>query len=69
MRALVCNNWGEETMFIGVGTDERCVLEWFFLKGLDHPDPITHEELIDEYNIAPYSVQIKYNLIKIPHLI
>ena len=59
---------GGETLLTGEGTDERCAQEWFSLKNLDLPDPITNEEPIDAYHIAPYSVQIKYNFIKIPHL-
>ena len=56
MHDLVCDNLGDETMLIGAGTDERCALEWCSLKSLDHPDPITHEELKDAYHLAPYSV-------------
>ena len=38
---------GDEILFIGMGADERCAQEWWYLKILDFPDPITHEELTD----------------------
>ena len=59
MCALLHHHWGDETLFIGTGADEKCSLECSSLKSLDPPDTITHEELIGEYHIVPYYAQIK----------
>ena len=59
MCALVHNHWGDETLFVGVGADELCATEWFYLRIMYLQDHITHEELIDAFYIAPDSVQIK----------
>ena len=49
--------------FISTGGMKHCSLT--SLAPLDH---VTHEELIGAYHIALASIQIRYNLIKIPHL-
>ena len=58
MRALVNQHMGNETLFNGAGADERCALKWFSFTSLDHPDNVTHEELISTYHLAPASIQI-----------
>ena len=56
-------------MFIGAGGDEICAPEWCSFKSMAPPDNVTREDLIGAFNIAPDSFHIKYNLIKIPHLL
>ena len=66
--ALVHQHWGDETLSISAGEDECYALEWCFFTSLVPPHPVTHEELVGAYNLAPASIQIKYDIIIIPHL-
>ena len=65
---MLHQHWGDETMFIDAGEDERCASEYCSFTSFSPPDLVTCEELIGSYNLSPSSVHIKYNLIKNPHL-
>ena len=65
---LVHHHSGDKTLSISAGEDECYALEWCFFTSLVTPHPVTHEELVVAYNLAPASIQIKYDIIIIPHL-
>ena len=58
MQGFVHQNLGSETLLTGADTDEQCAPKWCSFKSLDHPDPITHEEPVYAYHLAPYFFQI-----------
>ena len=64
---LVHQNRGDEALSISAGKDDHFAPEWCSLNSLVPPQPVTREEIICAYHLFPVTIQIKSNIVTIPH--